>query len=263
MTAYECLAEEFNRRQMRNKHYSLRAFARDIGVSAPFLSQFLSGKRGISLEKAKSILQKIEWPEEQKDLFCSLIEKSLVKKLNITTMIQQNMDSKFEALKIKESEFRLIANWYYYAILELTSVKGFKSEVQWISDRLKISPKQTVEALDRLMKLKLLEYKRGRYQRKTKHYQIKDISSLAIREHHHQSLDLAHRAIDEQALEKREFGSSTMAINSEDLPAIKEKIKKFREKIIKEYSVENGNAIYKLSTQLFELGSSSTEPAQS
>lgn len=105
--------------------------------------------------------------------------------------------------------------------------------------------------------------KRGRYQRKTKHYQIKDISSLAIREHHHQSLDLAHRAIDEQALEKREFGSSTMAINSEDLPTIKEKIKKFREKIIKEYSVENGNAIYKLSTQLFELGASSTEPAQS
>jgi len=254
MTACEYLAEEFNRRQQRNKHYSLRAFARDIGVSPPFLSQFLSGKRGLSLEKAKVILEKIEWGDEKKDFFYSLIETSLIKKLNITTWVQEGLESKFEVLKLKESEFRLIANWYYYAILELTSVKGFKSNAQWISDKLKISLSETTEALDKLQKLNLLEYKRGRYVRKIKNYQIKDIPSLAIREHHHQSLDLAHKAIDEQPLEKREFGSSTIAINHSDLPAIKEKIKKFREKIIKEYSATHGDAVYKLSTQLFELG---------
>ena len=40
-------------RQQRNKRYSLRAYARDLGISASFLSDIMKSKENLSPDKAK------------------------------------------------------------------------------------------------------------------------------------------------------------------------------------------------------------------
>ena len=55
----EFLGAEFSKRKLRNETYSLRAFARDLGVSASRLSEILSGKLGISEKTAETIASKL------------------------------------------------------------------------------------------------------------------------------------------------------------------------------------------------------------
>lgn len=53
--ALRILAEEFERRRIRNPRYSMRAFAKAIGISQSQLSLILSGKRRISVRQAMKI----------------------------------------------------------------------------------------------------------------------------------------------------------------------------------------------------------------
>jgi len=54
-TAAEFLISTFNERKDKNPRYSLRAFARSLGVSSGQLSEILSGKRPLSHKLARRI----------------------------------------------------------------------------------------------------------------------------------------------------------------------------------------------------------------
>ncbi|MFN9069064.1 MAG: hypothetical protein ACK5V3_17710, partial [Bdellovibrionales bacterium] len=66
----ECLQREFTLRRGRNSSYSLRAFARSLGVNPGALSQVMSGKRPLTAQSTKKILQSmnIDFIEKQKIL---------------------------------------------------------------------------------------------------------------------------------------------------------------------------------------------------
>jgi plasmid maintenance system antidote protein VapI len=51
----DIIAKAFEERKQRNPNYSLRAFARDVGISAAQLSRILRGQREISTEQACKI----------------------------------------------------------------------------------------------------------------------------------------------------------------------------------------------------------------
>lgn len=68
------LLEEFRSRRSRNPHYSLRAFARDLGMPASKLSQNLRGLCGISVAKAEKIAAKLQMRDDEKHLFLALVE---------------------------------------------------------------------------------------------------------------------------------------------------------------------------------------------
>ena len=49
------IREAYAARRVKNATYSLRAFARDLGVSHPLLSQVLNGRRPLTLKQAHKI----------------------------------------------------------------------------------------------------------------------------------------------------------------------------------------------------------------
>src|SRR4051812_21328836 len=61
-------------RCQRNSRYSLRAFARDLGISAPRLSKILNGRHGLSVEAASEIARRLGLSESEQDLFMALVE---------------------------------------------------------------------------------------------------------------------------------------------------------------------------------------------
>lgn len=68
------LLDNYNRRKARNSSYSLRAFGRDLGLSSSRLSEILSGKTGISLNRGIGIAQRLGLEGDEKNLFLDLIE---------------------------------------------------------------------------------------------------------------------------------------------------------------------------------------------
>ena len=61
--AREILSDALNERISINPGYSLRAFARDLGISPQLLSNVINGKRGMSADLATRIAGKINLSE--------------------------------------------------------------------------------------------------------------------------------------------------------------------------------------------------------
>ena len=58
--------------------------------------------------------------------------------------------------------FNVIADWYHYAILELSKMEGFRSEPRWIAKKLHLTMAETRTAIGRLLRLGLLKEADGR-----------------------------------------------------------------------------------------------------
>jgi transcriptional regulator with XRE-family HTH domain len=69
----ELLIQEIARRKLQNSRYSLRAFARHLGIAPSTLSRVLSNTQELSVSGSRKILRKLKFTEEQKLIFISSV----------------------------------------------------------------------------------------------------------------------------------------------------------------------------------------------
>ena len=237
----ELLLIELNRRRNRNALYSLRAFARDLGIGVGSLSEVLSHKREFSRKNLAKILQHLEITQEQRNI--------LLKK---RSRILKTPEEKYQLLL--EDQFKLISDWYYLGILNLAKLKSNKAQPKWIAQRLNIQLYQCIEALERLQRLGLLKIEKNKLIRTSQPLTTSnDLPSIAIRKHHSQNLELAEKSLYRDPVHLREFGSVTMPLNLKNLPKLKNLLLKTRKKAADLVEDSQADQVYTLSFQLFPL----------
>ena len=70
------LLDELTRRKNKNPSYSLRAYARDLGISSTSLSDVLSAKRNLSRKNALKVAEKLGYTSVQTESLLSQIRKT-------------------------------------------------------------------------------------------------------------------------------------------------------------------------------------------
>lgn len=256
------LHHEFKQRTQKNPSYSLRAFARFLGVSPAYISQIFSNKRIVSDQKAKEFSKKFKWTAKKRNLFFALIqyEKTTDIQLKADFLEQIENLSELDFLELQEDQFQLIAEGYHYSILELTNVKDFCSTPYWISKRLGISLQQAEEGIQRLLRLGLLTQKQGIYKKTSPNLRVQEIPSSAIKSFHQEKLRLAALALEKHDFWDRDFLGVTLSICKKDLPHIRELSRDFIERLMKlSDKSQSQDAVYHLSTQFFRLDKESTQ----
>ena len=251
------LSEEFELRVRRNPAYSLRAYARDLGLSHSSLSRILGKEQGLSLTKTVGILKALKLTEAEGVLFQTMVQSECAR----SKVVRAHALKKIKAGSGKVADlsveyFKIIADWHHFAIVELTEVEGFQSDAKWISQRLGISEREVKEAVARLMTLELIEKVKGKPFRKTAEFRATHsaVPNRSIQSHHRQILVKAEKALFEQEPGEREFSSISFAMNSESLAWAKEEMKKFRRNLTRHLAKEeNKNRLYEFSMQLFAL----------
>jgi transcriptional regulator with XRE-family HTH domain len=232
----ERLSHEYTRARAKNPAYSLRAFANRLGVQVSALSEILNGKREITQKMGDRILTGLGLsPFEKKSI---LSGESISKDANLSL-----------------DYFKIVSEWYYFAILSLAEIPDFKADHLWISKRLNISKKEAKIALDKLVKLEMLvvnddgscEVPNIQYKTPT------DVLNISLKNHTLQSLELAMNSILHDPVDVRDFSTVTMAIDPKKIKEAKNMIMSFRKKLSKK--LENGKKkeVYKLAIQLFPL----------
>ncbi|MGZ3787127.1 MAG: TIGR02147 family protein [Bacteriovorax sp.] len=253
------IGRELEARKRRRSGYSLRAFARDLKIPAPKLSQILNGVCGISRVRAVQIATIIGLSTEEKEFFISLVEaehsRSPIDRKRAQERLEKlKEDDGFASLSIER--FKIISDWYHAALLELPKLKKFNSTPKWISARLGIEKKQAVAAIERLVDFGLLEEdSESLTLKRTKNHLAtpSGIPTREIREHHSQILSKADQAL-ELPVTERDFSAITMAIDSSRLDEAKEKLKEFRREFCKEIQTgHDKDRIYCLAIQFFPL----------
>jgi len=250
------LQSEFEKRIARNSIYSLRSFARDLGLTASRLSEIFNEKQGLSKNKAYEICTKLGLIGEERELFILSVQASharkKVEKLEAQVKLQKKLLQREK--EVSTDYFKLIEGWHHFAILELSTMQDFESQSKWISKKLGITMNEAEIAIERLIRVGLLEEIDGIYEKKEDFvHTTSDIPSESIKTYHKQILEKSIDALYFQTVDQRDFSSINFKINKGDIPQIKERIKRFRRNMIEEFSADHGENLYTYSTQLIRL----------
>jgi len=235
----ECLQREFTLRRSRNSSYSLRAFARSLGVNPGALSQILNGKRSLTAQSTKKILRamNIDFVEKQKILE-NWMEPSESKLFTDISQIQNE----------------IIGDWRYLAIHSVLQTKN-GTKPQQISRRLGLHSSEVRTLLKVLERHNLIkETQNGEYQVvspdiTTSH----EIPSEVIRKGNQQWIEKSLDALNGESVEARDITGMTMAIDPKKIPAAKQLIKEFRRKLCRYLESGHQESVYRLNIQLFSI----------
>ncbi len=257
----EILKRAFERRCARNPRYSMRAFARDIGVSAPRLSNVLNGRFGFSKASAISIGGKIGLQGAELELFCDLVEsehaRSSLQRSAALKRLEVSM-KRYES--VSQDQFEFISDWVHLAILELAKTGDGTFGPAEVVERLGVPEDRVQSALGRLVRLGKLEPVDG----SDAHHRLRlesDLfvnptggSSQAVRSFHAQMLEKATSAIEGQSVEKRSLGALVVSIDETHYPSYLELLDRFHAEVDHLASQSKSpKRVYAFATQFFSL----------
>ncbi len=245
------LREDLARRMRANPSYSLRSFAKYIDVDPSLLSKTMNHKRPMSLPLATKILKKLSIEEAEKVLFWKsyLREKQEISGEVTTAPEVSEVSEKY----LDQDLFKSISEPHHYALVELTRIKSFSSDLQWISKVLNIPRDEVNAAVTRLVDIGMLEIKNGQISRKEGRFttQNKSITDSAHKHHQRKILDSAIRALDEVPLERRNQTSMTIAINPKKIPLAKKMIGAFINDLSDVLETGTLEEVYQISFSLY------------
>ena len=244
------LRKDFETRQKRNAQFSMRSYARTLGLEAPSLSGVLKGNRRISKNKIDQVIAKLGLSPKESQLFVESNTSELTTKINFQSQTIQENNFQLE----EEAHYRVIAEGDHYTLLSLIETKDFQSNTKLIASRLQLSELRINNCLQNLIDAQLINIQKG--QIKLTQQGVKtteDISSAALRKSAEEDLTQAQRKLEEVDLMLRDFSSCTMTVNPEDLPELKKMIREFRRKFMSVAEFSEGTEVYKLNMQFYPL----------
>jgi uncharacterized protein (TIGR02147 family) len=266
-TPAEFLGRLFENRRERNPLYSMRAFARDLGISISLLSRVLNGSRPVSLKLAMQISTALDLSEsEANSLILSVLQTSS-SNAKISKKVREKLEASIANARIDETsvfyttveieQFKAIAHWYHMAILNLVTLEDFDSNPQWIASRLGITSHEARDAVERLIGLGLLEENEKSLKRTEQHFNFKTKrSEFAMRKFHEQMIGKATEELKntkDEDFQKRLINSITFSCSQEQIELLKEKIDKFQDEILEFVSSSKNESVYQMNVQFFPL----------
>ena len=232
----------------KNPQFSLRAFARLVDVSPAVLSRILSGKRKLTFNLATRIADA---------LVLGPIERETLYSFFLNTVEKKTEEEKNQK-ELSIDCFNAMKEWYHYGITQLLYLESFKEEPKWIAKMLSISELEAKMAIERLLRLEILDRdENGKLYRTAAHLSTTtDIASAGIRHFQKQILEKSIESLENDDLLERDITSITIAINEDRLSEAKLEIKKFRLKMAEFLGTGEKTRVYNLGVHLIPLSKS-------
>ncbi len=240
------LRERLDELKTKNASFSLRAFSRLLGVSPASLSEFLNGKRALSPKMIMKMADKLCLSPDE---FTTLSDKLVRDKKGIDAPARSDK----KTIQIQNDQYFLVADWHYYAILCLAETDDFSSDSAWIAKRLKTSQKKISEALERLLRIGLLEYNSEghlKYQ-DVQLITAEDTPNTSLKKRHSETLEAAKESLFTDDVMLRDFSSGTIAIDPKKLPQAKKMIREFQDQLFEFLESGDKTEVYEISMQIF------------
>lgn len=249
--------------QSRNPQFSVRSLSRQLGsVSPGSISRILRDER----TPTPAILERLarffglEGTQKQYFELINLLAraKSSGEKALIADMIKK-IPGRSEHSVLSVDRFQLITEWYHIPIMELTELKEFNPDPNWIAQQLhsKITSVVAQAALERLIRLELLERnpQTGRYQKTQKGYfKVGDESTdLHIRDYHRKQLENSIASIDQFGTSERELQAISLTLDQESFSKAKVILRSACQEIAELVPSGQGKQVFQLNCQLFPV----------
>jgi uncharacterized protein (TIGR02147 family) len=255
------LKEVLVERIQKNPNYSLRGMASHLGISAPMLSGLLKGKKNLSAGKAIEISGRLNLSSKEEAYFVGLVQlftcKSSSQKEKIITKLK-DISPAHEVRDLSIDQYHSIANWICAAGVALLDnhPKGLTAEE--VADRLSVTKFEAEEAMDRWVRLDIVDKKlRTHKYVKLSHEHMLMSSKTpdgSIRKFHKTMLEKAIAALETQSNDEKFVGSETISFDPKDLSEVSEIIEEAVSKILlRAKKGKTKTSVYHLGFQFFRI----------
>jgi uncharacterized protein (TIGR02147 family) len=246
----EYLKTELQQRMRKNSSYSLRSFARHLDISPQVLSEVIRYKRKLPQKYLDQVVDRLELNPVARQKFSTSMQ---IRKKSLKDVAKVKLEE--EKILSEERHYKIIAEWEYYAVLNLLDLKGSKKTPKQIAQRLNLSLKRVEYVLEALEKESFVtKTKTGTYKRlQGRLNTTNDIPSSALRKAHKDILKLASEKIEVIPVEQRFYSSSTLCFDKSKLAEAKDLIIEFRNKFCDLMQKKTGDEVYQFNIQMFPL----------
>jgi uncharacterized protein (TIGR02147 family) len=218
------LKEVLAERLRQNRQYSLRGFARNLGIQPSLLSEVLGGRRKLSSESANLVAQQLGLSDQERDYFELMVQLERAKNptLRESTLrkIQQINPRKKDIHDLSVDYFQMISEWYHFAILRMTEIENFEWSVKSVARALGIHEVECSLALERLERLQLIQYEKkdGRPTKTKDNYLVRSpMPNDALRKYHQQMLQKTLEALSTQTPKERFTGTEDVLLADDQM----------------------------------------------
>jgi len=232
----------------RNPRFSLRAFAKQLDIDHSTLSQVLNSRRKLSARTLQAVGKRLGLADETVRAY----SRSTRKRSD-----SGNPPTRPRSYHFDLDTFQFLSVWYHYAILELIAVEEFKTDSRWIAKVLGIDVDDVNIAIQRLLRLGLLEMQaRNRWVDKSgdAEFHSAALSEAACNQMNREIHELAISALERVPSQHRVNRQTVIAIASAKLPRLKMLADEFLSEV-RELVAEGGakDDVYQLEISLFPI----------
>lgn len=147
------LEREFERRRIRNPHYSLRAYARDLGTSPSRLSEALNGKRGISIELAQQLIEKLGLEGIDAEIFLLSVEAEHSRSKKKKDAAREKLKETLASVPKEQPKTLTIVDWVAEALLKMSERESVTDNIEEVARKLDVPQFMVIESLRFLTRL--------------------------------------------------------------------------------------------------------------
>jgi uncharacterized protein (TIGR02147 family) len=264
-TYREALNAKLVDRMKANPRYSMRAFARDIGLSPSYLSQVLNGSRGLTTKKAPDVFKVLAFSAIDIRLFELEMKKEHSRAEKTKSTIQKQIDTTAQshtARNIAPERFEKMSGWFSMVLLQLfflkdAPVKSREKFWKFSAERLQVSESVIQATISIFLEMGLVqEQDRGYEPLHSTIWTNSKVPSQSIRNFHRQMIEQALASIESQSMDERSLRSLQVPILKSDIPKISDEVIRFSNMILRKYGrTESADAetIYGINFQVFRL----------
>jgi uncharacterized protein (TIGR02147 family) len=223
------IAQELANRAARNSSYSLRAFARDLDISAATLSNVIAGKQGVSRDMADKISERICLPPSHRKLFVEVASlssaRSAAEKKKALAALDCLLHQTEAVLDI--ASFEIIQNPIHFTLLESLKIQNVGKTAEQLASFLGLKTADCEECLQRLICVGLIEVSGGVYRPvAASTHTFPEGGNLAVRNFHENLLSRAINSLSRPVNERTVMNLIT-AVHKSDLDKINARVRDF------------------------------------
>ena len=242
----ELLTSEIAYRQARNPSYSLRAFARSVGVNHSTLSQIIRGKRTLTKRNIQKICIGLGYSEQQtKEIIVNNLPA-----VQGPSLINENFTV---------HAYSFLSSSVIRSMLEAKKLVGFSNDLKWLSENLGLNEKKMKRALSVFNGIKESLFITSVTSNSIKKCADMMEESIAIKAKKQYRLSLFKKVIDqiEKGKDSEQIIADIIALTPYEWGQIKYHIAKIRSIIsLAKNSHEKKDGLYEIAFSMDRLGPS-------
>lgn len=249
----------FERKKRKNSAYSLRALARDLGLSPSYLSALFNGKKAIPTGRMGDFRKVLDLDEAAIHQLKSLLAREVLagKKLRGFGPAREEKNQLAHYVPVEKSKQSLLSPWYMIPLLDLTTCSNFDPDPLVIAKKLEITESQVKEALEKLESAKLIQKVNGTYKKTYRHMRFPaSTSQQDIRVFHAQMIQKAKNCLGKTSQEDydlRLITGLTVAVNPKNIEAARRKLNECLHDVGALLNKGECTSVFQINVQLFPL----------